>query len=202
MDKFTNVRVFFNKIGVAKYISHLDLYRAFSRAVKRSGLPVWITEGFNPHIYMTFALPLALGIEGREESVDLRLTTPMNFAQIADKLNAVMPAGIRVIKVAEPVRKANDIQKARYEISTEQVERLNDYLSQPVINIVKKTKKNVQEIDVKPLLQWESGVLTLPAGSELNINPWNVLDKLTGQGFALPNVRRIEILCNDGGLFA
>ncbi|MCL1866119.1 MAG: TIGR03936 family radical SAM-associated protein, partial [Oscillospiraceae bacterium] len=59
---YTNIRVFFGKVGRAKYISHLDLVRAMSRAVKRSGLHVWITEGFNLHIYMTFALPLALGI--------------------------------------------------------------------------------------------------------------------------------------------
>jgi radical SAM-linked protein len=70
MGKFTDIRVFFSKTGNAKYISHLDLYRSFSRAIQRSGLPVWITEGFNPHIYITFALPLALGIEGQEEAMD------------------------------------------------------------------------------------------------------------------------------------
>jgi radical SAM-linked protein len=196
MDRFTNIRVFFSKIGVAKYISHLDLYRAFSRAVKRSGLPVWITEGFNPHIYMTFALPLALGIEGQNESVDLRLTTPMDFGQVKERLNAVMPEGLEIIRVAEPIRKANDIKKARYEIHTEQVERLNEYLSQDKIEIVKKTKTKTETIDVKLLLEWSDGILTLPAGSEFNINPWNVLGDLE-----VGNVRRIEILCNDGGLF-
>jgi radical SAM-linked protein len=196
MDKFTSVRVFFSKIGVAKYISHLDLYRAFSRAVKRSGLPVWITEGFNPHIYMTFALPLALGIESREESVDLRLTREISFSQVADRLNAVMPAGLEVNRAAAPIRKAADIKRAGYEVHSSDTDVLNDYFSQNEINIVKKTKTKTETIDVKPLLEWCTGRLVLPAGSEFNINPWNVLGDLS-----VENVRRVEIICSDGGLF-
>jgi radical SAM-linked protein len=188
--------LFFSKTGSARYISHLDLYRAMGRAVKRSGLPVWITEGFNPHIYMTFALPLALGIEGMEESVDLRLTEPMEFARAEESLRAVMPPGLSVIRVAEPIRKANQIKKARYEIHTDSPDKLNDYLSQPQIKIVKKTKKNVQEIDVKPFIEWDSPIMTLPAGSEFNINPWNVLGN-----FEVDGVKRIAIVCADGELF-
>ena len=53
-------RIRFTKTGEAKYISHLDLYRFMLRALKRAKLPVWHTEGFNPHVYVTFALPLSL----------------------------------------------------------------------------------------------------------------------------------------------
>ena len=200
---FTNIRVFFSKHGNAKYISHLDLYRTMSRAIKRSGLPVWITEGFNPHIYLTFALPLALGIEGVQESMDLRFTdeapTEADDNTIAQRLNAVMPCGLDVIRVATPIHKAAEIQKARYQISSNEcgvVRVVDEYLSRDEIKITKKTKKNVQEIDVKPLLEWENGVLTLPAGSTLNINPWNVL-----ADFGNINVKRTEILCEDGELF-
>ena len=45
----------------ASYISLLDMQRVMQRVLKRSGLPVWHTLGFNPHIYMTFACPLSLG---------------------------------------------------------------------------------------------------------------------------------------------
>ena len=48
------VRIWFTKTGEASYISLLDLQRVMGRALKRSGLPVWYTLGFNPHIYMTF----------------------------------------------------------------------------------------------------------------------------------------------------
>lgn len=59
----TTVRIFYKKLDVAKYISHLDMQRCMQRAVKRAKLPVWYTEGFNPHPYITFALPISLGIE-------------------------------------------------------------------------------------------------------------------------------------------
>ena len=206
---FTNIRVFFSKTGNAKYISHLDLYRSFGRVIKRAKLPVWITEGFNPHIYVTFALPLALGIESCEESMDLRLIDDSElcalptekagcFASVAEKLNAVMPRGLVITRVAEPIRKANEISRAVYEVkcASETLEAINTFLSQPKIEIEKRTKKNFQVIDVKPLLEWENGMLTLPAGSTLNINPWNVLS-----GFDDINVKRIKILCEDGGAF-
>ena len=199
---FTNIRVFFSKTGNAKYISHLDLYRAMGRAIKRSKLPVWITEGFNPHIYMTFALPLALGIEGQGETMDLRLIEDMNFEEVAERLNSVMPQGLEIIRVAAPVRKAAVIEKARYEIDMGEdgltLSLLDEYLSQPEIKITKKTKKRVQEIDVKPLLEWESQskIMMLPAGSTLNINPWNVLGEME-----VRNVKRVEILCEDGAVF-
>lgn len=69
----TTVRVWFTKTGEAAYISLLDLQRVMQRALKRSGLPVWYTQGFNPHIYMTFAAPLALGQESLVESLDCRM---------------------------------------------------------------------------------------------------------------------------------
>ena len=58
---FRDLRLFYTKTGSAKYISHLDVMRAFQRAFRRSKIPVWYTEGFHPHLYLTFALPLSLG---------------------------------------------------------------------------------------------------------------------------------------------
>ena len=57
------VRIWFSKRGEASYISLLDLQRVMGRAIKRSGVPAWYTQGFNPHIYLTFACPLPLGQE-------------------------------------------------------------------------------------------------------------------------------------------
>ncbi|MCL1789081.1 MAG: TIGR03936 family radical SAM-associated protein [Oscillospiraceae bacterium] len=201
---FTNIRVFFSKTGNAKYISHLDLYRAMGRAIKRSALPVWITEGFNPHIYMTFALPLALGIESSGESVDLRLTHEIGFNEISERLNAVMPNGLDVIRTAAPILKADEIKKAEYEIESQPrtLKVIDEYLSRPKIKITKKTKKNIQVIDVKPLLEWESGKVILPAGNALNINPWNVFSGLDESETGDFKVKRTAILCENGRIFA
>ena len=58
---FYTVRFRFAKVRSAKYISHLDLSRLLARAIRRTDLPVWYTQGFNPHVYMGFSLPLPLG---------------------------------------------------------------------------------------------------------------------------------------------
>ena len=54
----TTVRIFFEKCGEAAYISLLDLQRVFHRMLKMSNLPVYYTQGFNPHIYLSFSIQL------------------------------------------------------------------------------------------------------------------------------------------------
>ena len=66
------IRISFEKRGEAAYISLLDLQRVFHRILKRSGLPVYYTQGFNPHIYLSFNCPLSLGQESLCESCDIK----------------------------------------------------------------------------------------------------------------------------------
>ena len=68
-----NVRVFYRKDGACKYISHLDTNRVMLRAIGKSRLNIWRTEGFNQHAYITFALPLSLGFASECESMDFRI---------------------------------------------------------------------------------------------------------------------------------
>ena len=99
IEQMPNLRLFYRKRGRAKYISHLDITRCMQRSLKRAGLPVWYTQGFNPHMYMTFALPLALGYESDYECMDLRFTHLMEFEEIQTRLNAALPRDIQVWKV-------------------------------------------------------------------------------------------------------
>ena len=64
-------RLKFSKTGMGKYISHLDLLRAFTRAITRAELPVRYTQGFNPHQIITFSLPLPIGVTSETEFVDI-----------------------------------------------------------------------------------------------------------------------------------
>ena len=107
-------RAFYQKFERAKYISHLDLYRAVQRTFQRADIPVWFTEGYNPHIYLTFPMPIFLGCEGVEESFDFRTTVDMEPEELMEKLNAAFPEGIRVTRMAAPVHKATEIARARY----------------------------------------------------------------------------------------
>lgn len=108
------VRLNFSKTGRAIYISHLDINRMMTRAVKRSKLPMWYTEGFNPHPYLTFALPLSLGQSSDCEYMDIRIEGDITNDEIKDRLNAVLPEGVKILSVAEPIHDAKEIEKALY----------------------------------------------------------------------------------------
>ena len=186
-----NARIIFTKDGPARYISHLDLNRVMLRAVGKSGLNVWRTEGFNQHAYITFALPLSLGFSSDCESMDFRLMDDgEDMSAVPDRLNACLPEGIRVLGCAEAVRKPADIASASYDIRLEAVNdgeisdieiynKLREFLALPEIIVTKKTKKGSKEVDLREYILScepdESGEarlsLTLPAGGSLNINP-------------------------------
>ena len=108
------VRLNFSKTGRAIYISHLDINRMMTRAVRRAKLPMWYTEGFNPHPYLTFALPLSLGQSSDCEYMDIRIEGDITDSEIMDRLNTVLPEGIKILSVAEPVHDAKEIEKALY----------------------------------------------------------------------------------------
>ncbi len=192
-----NVRAFFEKTGMTKYISHLDLMRCMTRAIKRAAIPVWYTEGFNPHLFITFALPLTLGVESLCESMDIRLIEEMSFEEVKDRLNENLPDGIHITKVAEPIYKANDIAFAEYKITfyTRKNEKIKneieDKLSCDELLAEKMGKqgkrKILKTINLKEFVNSynvislnDKAVLTvvLTAGSKNNINPNLFVDAL------------------------
>ena len=89
------------------YISHLDVNRLMTRAVRRAKLPMWYTEGFNPHPYIAFALPLPLGQSSESEFMDIRVTGDMTDDEIVARLREVMPQGIEIISAGESVHSSN-----------------------------------------------------------------------------------------------
>lgn len=92
-------RALFEKVGTARFISHLDLMRLFQRAFKRAGLPLTHTQGFNPRPSVSIALPLSLGAESHCELLDFDLESPIPPEGIRDRLNAALIDGIRVREV-------------------------------------------------------------------------------------------------------
>jgi len=177
------VRIWFEKTGSAKFISHLDLSRCMARALRRAHVPAWYTEGFSPHLFVTFALPLSLGQEGEHESMDIRLPEDYPVAQAAEALGKALPPGLCVLNAAQPEQKPGEIAAARYRMEfsgSEAAACVRDLLAQPELPVVKKTKKGEKPLD---LLQWFStaqvtetaeGItlrLNLPAGSSESVNP-------------------------------
>lgn len=187
-----NVRLIYKKQGRAKYISHLDINRLFSRILKRSGLPIWYTEGFNPHIFLTFALPLSLGFVSEYDVCDFRIVDDnMTNEKVKDILQKSVPESIEVVDVIEPVMKAKDLCFAEFKINIDcdekNAEKLKKFFSANEIIVEKTTKKKqIKTFDVKPKIKridikdTENGIfvyLLLPCGNEDNINPTLIFEK-------------------------
>jgi len=213
------IRTVFEKKGRAKYISHLDLNRFMMRVFRKSGLPVWYTEGYNPHPYIMFALALSLGFESECEIMDFSLTEGVSFGKIKKSLNSIMPEGLKILSVVTPEHGIKDIEKAEYSVEyfTEFPEKLsgdiNKLLALDEICVEKKTKKGVKTIDIKPDIEimnteiYENKLILsmrLPAGTQTNLNPVLFAEALSNVSlteFESGGICRKKILCSDGGIF-
>lgn len=91
----------FAKEEEIKYTSHLDMVRMFKRAFQRSGIRLVFSQGFNPHPKMTLAQPLSLGYTSITEWLEFETVDDFTTGEIQDKLDAVMPKGIRIMEVLE-----------------------------------------------------------------------------------------------------
>ena len=207
------IRIWFTKTGEAAYISLLDLQRVMGRALKRSGLPVWYTLGFNPHIYMTFACPLSLGQESLVESVDVKTEQEQpDFAAWQSALEPVMPAGLRVTRVDFARVKAEQIDAARYRITAPAcaAEAAGEYNRLSEALVMKKSKRGARPVDLKtcwPALEPQAGPdgrvvfeLMLPASETLNLNPALLL-RFLEERFGLPaeecSILRVALYTKD-----
>lgn len=192
-----NVRLIYTKKDRMRFVSHLDMTRFMSRMIKKADIPVWYTEGFNKHIYVTFALPLSLGFESDYEIMDFRFDDdnfPLEDAKKA--LESVFPPYIQIIDLVEPQMKTGEVAFAKFQIVFDTVNadfvlRLNQFLGQNEILVLKKNKKGaISEMDIAPKIknysvsQKENTVLeiTLNAGSSDNVNPQLILTEMEKQG--------------------
>ncbi len=205
-----DVRIFFKKTGRMKFISHLDLQRFMIRMIRRSGVPVWYSEGFNPHPYITFALPLSLGFESTYDVMDMRLDDDgFPLDKTLEMLKAVMPEGIELFGIGEPKTKAGKIAFADYEITFQELSNdlsaeLNAFLAQGEILTEKRSKKGkMNTVDIAPFiksfsLSGDLLCLTLAAGAN-NLNPKLVLEAFENKsGIKLPFMRVVRTMIYDG----
>ncbi len=113
------VRVKFSKTGSLKFISHLDLQRTMQSAFLRSKLPIYYSEGFNPHPKVVFSPPLSVGVSSLTEFVDVKMLAEVSHEEIAEKLNASFPKGLHAHACYTPEAKFGDIKWGLYEIKYE-----------------------------------------------------------------------------------
>ena len=186
-----------------------------TRAVRRAAIPLWYTEGFNRHPYLTFAAPLSLGYEGLRESMDIRLEEDMDYAELVARLNEVLPEGIRAVEAAEIVAKAKDLTAAVYRLDIScSAACAKELLSSSEILVEKRTKKKTMKtMDIRPYFASavveEAGenkcvmMVTLPCGSAENINPALFITALESHCGAKidADILRLQLLLADGNEF-
>ena len=143
------VRIKFSKTGSLKFISHLDLQRTMQSSFLRSKLPIYYSEGFNPHPKVVFSPPLSVGVSSLTEFVDVKMLENVSFTEIMEKLNASFPKGLRAHECYTPETKFNDVKWGLYEIKYELAgeipadicEKAKTALTAEEINVEKFSKK-------------------------------------------------------------
>jgi len=164
------LRVVFAKRADAKYISHLDVARAWERALRRASVPLAYSHGFNPRPKLTFASALPVGFTGQAEMLDVQLqrrTTPREFAA---RLQKQLPSGLRLLSVEEVPSTLPPLPRqvvaAEYEVLVESgdasdamEERLANLLAAETITRRRERLRKVQVYDLRPLIKklWVAG---------------------------------------------
>ncbi len=207
------------KYGEAKYVSHLDLIRLFSRSFKRAHIPLTYSEGFNPHPKLAIGLPLSVGVTSECEYMDAEVDRELKKEDI-DALNKALPMGLHINGLAEKIpgmKKLSDICYAEYRVmvvgSPVDSEKVAAFMARPSVVIEKKTKRKTEEADILPDIHTlsvsgitDDGVMlsmVLSAGPAANLKPDLVLSAMEKyiDGFTVTDydIHRAKIL-SDAGL--
>lgn len=167
----------FRKDDIVRHLGLLDLQRTMQRALRRSGLPIAYSNGFNPHMIMSFASALSSGIPGDAEVLDVSLKAEeLTKSECLMAMNRVLPPSLR----ASRVRLVDDrfpkvsaaLQQSQYRItlSGETARTIASvipaFLAEEEIMALRKTKKSENMVNIRPMLH-ELTVLDEGAGEKI-----------------------------------
>lgn len=224
-------RIKFRKYGVMKFIGHLDVMRYFQKVMRRAEIPIAFTGGFSPHMIMSFAQPLGVGITSDGEYFDIELTECISSEKAIRQMNETMAEGIEVVSFVEiPEDKKSSgmtiTAAADYKVTLLESVKSADitrkipeswkkkskaFMEQPEITVMKKTKRSEKEVDIKPMIYnmevLENDIyLFLATGSEQNLKPDLVMEAFLSYMGENPeenpmHYHRIDVYARDGGGF-
>ena len=151
----------FQKGDIVRHLGLLDLQRTMQRALRRSGLPVSYSKGFNPHIVMAFASALSSGIPGDAELIDVSLCGEVTEEECLAAMNRVLPPALQASRVRlvddRFPKAAASLQQAEYKITLTGgaraiVDTIHDFLCQEEIMALRKTKKSETMVNIRPMI--------------------------------------------------
>lgn len=155
--------VAFEKTPRVRHIGHLDLMRAMQRALRRSGLPIRYSQGFNPHVVLSFASPLPVGVSGLQELMDVALSQSVEEDAFAAALAPAMPDSLplisaRAVDDRHPALMAA-LRTASYEAvlplggaADAMAKAIKPLLARAEIVALRKTKSGEKPCDIRPML--------------------------------------------------
>jgi radical SAM-linked protein len=158
------IRIKFAKTGSMKFIGHLDIMRYFQKVMRRAKVDIAYSEGFSPHQKMSFAAPLGVGLTSCGEYFDIEVHSTDASKEMLRRINDAMVEGMEVLSyVALPEDSKNAmslVAAADYEVTIREgylpeldfASTFTAFMDQPVIEILKTTKKSQQMVDIKPMI--------------------------------------------------
>lgn len=190
------IRMKFSKQGALKFVGHLDTLRYFQKVMRRASVDIRYSEGFSPHQIMSFASPLGVGLTSNGEYVDIEVNSTKDSKTMVEQINAANVDEIRILsyrRLDDSAKNAMSMVAAadytmwfREGSEPENLEQwLQEFLTfcqSESIEVVKKTKKGVKTMDLRPYL-YEIRLcedptrvfMKLSAGSTANVKPEQVL---------------------------
>lgn len=190
-------RIKFRKYGVMKFIGHLDVMRFFQKVMRRADIPIAFSGGFSPHMIMSFANPLGVGVTSDGEYFDIELTEEIDMKAAVARMNETVVEGIEIVNmvpisddkkqtgmsIVAAADYLSSLKKGQFPDNWKK--RATEFMSQPNISIVKKTKKSEKEVDIKPMIykfeiRDDSVYMLVATGSVENLKPELVMQALCG----------------------
>jgi radical SAM-linked protein len=208
------LRITFSKDSWLVYSSHLDLMRVWERALRRAGVPLAYSAGYNPHPRLQLARALPLGHVGEEELIDVWLEEPMPLENFTQSLLPLLPDGLRMKQVhqVDPGAPAMQTQvvSTKYRVIVDWGEpgevveaRIGRALAQEELLHERRGKR----YNVRPLIEalWLDAVtegtavlsMRLSARPRATGRPEAVMDVL-GMGDAFARYRRTGVILGQG----
>jgi radical SAM-linked protein len=201
------IRFEFQKVGALCYLSHLELMRALQRALRRAGVPLAYTQGFNPQPKVSVAQALAVGVEGLRELGEVELTSRIEPADLLARWNAQLPPELKILRAWEAPLKGPSlsagVRGAAYQVrllpngwdptilaALGAAGACADFLARGPIPVEVSKKGQSVTLDARPFVQeftatLEDGCpqwgLTLRAGLGGSVKPQAVMRKFLGQ---------------------
>jgi radical SAM-linked protein len=147
-----------------RYLSHRDMVRAFELALRRAGIPVAYSEGFNPRPRMSFGAAVGVGVTSDDERIVLETAEPQEPAEVMTRLNAQLPKGLEILAaeaVPEEGRRSgslSELNASRFRITLTcgdvgAIERaIENILASGEVRVAREREGKVREVNIRPYI--------------------------------------------------